>query len=137
MKQLCKMVLPLVFLCAFVSAWSNDLGKLTLSRTMAFTDTTAHAQVATAGTTGVYRINRSSMAYSRWWLGYDLEVDTTWAAGAQGDSFTLTIQQSPDGFTNWTHYDSTHLATLGGDAFTLVTNSSIKPGSAKLWRQYQ
>lgn len=129
MKQLCKMVLQLIVLFAFASAWANDLGKLTLTRTMAFTDTTAHAQVATAGTTSVYRTNIRGMSFTRWWLGYDLVVDTTWASGAQGDSFTLIIQHSPDGFNNWTHYDSTHLATLGGNAFTLVINSSIKPDS--------
>ncbi len=129
MKQLCKMVLPLILLFAFASTWANDLGLLQLSRTMAYTDTVAHAQVVTAGTTGVYRLNDPVSAYTRWWIGYRLEADTTWAAGAQGDSLTLVVQHSPDGVNNWTHYDSTHLATLAGNAYTFVTNSSIKTDS--------
>lgn len=129
MKQSYKMVLPLILLFAFVSAWADDLKPVTLTRVLAFTDTIAHAQVVTIDTSENYKLELWAKTYTRYWLGYTLDNDSVFASGAQGDSLTLIIQHSPDGVNNWTFYDSTHKSTLAGDAFFLVTNASIRPDS--------
>ncbi len=119
MKQLCKMVLPLLMLCASLSA--NDLGRLSITKTIAATDTMPSATVGLVSDTS----EKFRLTTKRSWIGWSVVMPPGYQpSGDEGDSLSIIIQHSPDGFNNWTFYDSVG-ANVAGDNQNLASDKFV------------
>lgn len=125
MKQLYKMVLLLMLLCSSVQA--NDLAKLSMTKTIVATDTTDGTAVGLISDTSIaFRLTTR-----RSWIGWSVVMPPGFApVAAFGDSLSIIIQHSPDGFTNWIFYDSLganasgNNQNLASDKFVLVAGTT-------------
>ena len=120
MKQLYKIALPLLLLCSPVLA--NDLPKLSITKTILANDTLGVASLVSlaSDTSESFRLTTK-----RSWIGWSVVMPPGYAPeDGQGDSLSIIIQHSPDGFTNWTFYDSVG-ANVSGDNQNLASDKFV------------
>ncbi len=126
MKRLSKWLLPLLLLS--VTGYANDLGKLTIVKTILANDTLGVGSLVSLGsdTSEAFRLTTK-----RSWIGWSVVMPPGYEpTGAQGDSLSIVIQGSPNGFTKWQFYDSVGAnvsgdnQNLASDKFVLVANTT-------------
>lgn len=124
-----KRLLALLFCLCLVSVGnSNDLTKITFTKTILANDTLGVGSLVSlvSDTTESYRLTSK-----RSWIGWTVLMPPGYSpTGAQGDSLSIIIQHSPNGTSDWIFYDSVGANVAGdnqnlaSDKFVLVANTT-------------
>lgn len=118
-----KRLLTLIFCLSLVAVgYSNDLRKITITKTILANDTLGVGSVVSlvSDTTQTYRLTSK-----RSWIGWTVLMPPGYEpSGAQGDSLSIVIQHSPNGTSDWTFYDSVG-ANVSGDNQNLAADKFV------------